>query len=219
MKNEFKVVGHHLATDFASIREHSLDLLSHSILDKDPVYSTLKTDLARYYSENGKPKEKSGPEEPTGLKGALYSNLHSLLSEVTYTKDHGMQKQMLNNIHNWYLKKKPTKDKLPHIQYHHHTHKHHIEPSKTPIPKTNEPLSAESTDYSIVHRCPSPYLPRRYQSTDTPSEPAISASMEARYLEMRKKDFETKKEAETDTKLLPSGDLKSRGLTQTTLQK
>jgi hypothetical protein len=200
MKNEFKVVGHHLATDYSSVHEKSLDLLNHSTLDKDPVYSTLKTDLAHYYSESTKHKEK--PPGNSELKGALYSNLHSLLSEVTYTKDQRMQKQMLASIHNWYLKKKPTKDKLPSIQYHHHPSKPHIiEPAKTPVPRPAE-TSASETDYSAVHRSPSPYLPRRYQSTDLSDQPAVSVSMEARYLEMRKKDFENKKEAENRQKII-----------------
>lgn len=204
MKKEFKVVGHGVITDFSLVDKAGLDLLNHSGLNADPMFKSLKTDLERYYSDVRKPKEPESADPKERLHSALYTNLHSLLSELTYTKDQSMQKQMLHTIHNWYIKKTPAKPKLPSIQYHHSHEKPGKDPEKPSKPRNSESNTIDSSENqsSYIHRSQSPYLPKRYQSADLNLSAQVSENIDKRYLELRKKDLLAKKEAESKEKVI-----------------
>lgn len=204
MKREFKIVGHGVGVDSSVVDKAGLELLNHSSLNGDPIYKSLKSDLERYYSEVRKPKEPQSVDPKERIHSALYTNLHSLLSEVTYTKDQGMQKQMLHTIHNWYIKKTPAKSKLPHIHYQHSHEKAKEEAEKTTKPRVSDSTLPDTTESNSthVHRSPSPYFPKRYQSSDLNLSSQINENIEKRYLDMRKKDFANKKEAEIKQRVI-----------------
>lgn len=213
MKNEFKVVGHSYHIEESTRQNANMLLLNHSHLDKDPVYTSMKTDLEKFYSDSKKSNDKQPQPKKKNLNSALYSNLHSLLSEVTFTKDSTMQRQMLKTVHNWYITKSKGKSRLPDIKNKDGTNQtsqitsNSLPHSFTPLPgyvPIESPVMIEET----VNRYPTPSLPRRYQSEDLTS---ASENLNKQYLKMRGLEQSMRREAEAKKSVIFSwGSEKSR---------
>ena len=99
MKNDFELIGQGIHIADSSRHAPTMVLLNHPVLESNPLYKSLKTDLEKYYIETNKPFEKPAAKKKS-LETTLYSNLHSLLSEVTFTKDANIQQEMLKTVHN-----------------------------------------------------------------------------------------------------------------------
>lgn len=84
----------------------TMDALRNPFLDTQPTFIDLKSQLEQFY------KEKSEGLEPTKWKEVLFNSLHSLLNEVIFTSDRGLQLKLLSKIVKWFYSKvspsKPT---------------------------------------------------------------------------------------------------------------
>ena len=201
MSNEFKVVGHAYSLDKSDSQNPNMLLLNHAHLDNDPVYRSLKTDLETYYKDSGKPSDR--PAKNVNIKSTLYSSLHSLLSEVTFTKDTKIQKEMLKTVHNWYTKKKDGRHKLPQIKRSDNPEEDYrktVSVQKSPIPPTMH--SSHHSAEQELKRYPSPYLSKQYQSEDLGYSTMVAESLDKKYLSMRGLDFSSSKEAENRNKVI-----------------
>jgi len=112
---DFELLGHGLTIQQLKTAEQrrrststnaTMDTLRNPFLDTQSTFIDLKSQLEQFY------KEKSEGHEPTKWKEVLFNSLHSLLNEVIFTSDRGLQLKLLSKIVKWFYSKvnpsKPT---------------------------------------------------------------------------------------------------------------